>query len=65
MKNLSNIEKSKFRKGEYVGYNAAGVWCIERLSYHSLGKWRAVSACKEWVIYGYTLAELSDKLKDH
>lgn len=63
MKNLPNIEKSKFHKGEYVGYNAAGVWRIERLSYHSWGKWRAVSSCRQWLYYGFTLADLSAKLK--
>jgi hypothetical protein len=30
MKNLSNIEKSGFRKGEYVGYSDEGVQRIRR-----------------------------------
>ncbi len=39
MRNLHNIEKSAFRKGEYVGY-ANGVWHISK-SNSSSGTWFA------------------------
>lgn len=37
MKNLHNIEKSGFRKGEYVGY-ADGAWRITPLSRYRTGR---------------------------
>jgi len=35
---MHNVEKSAFRKGEYVGYGAGAVWHIRRVG---AGLWRA------------------------
>ncbi len=40
-KALPNIEKSAFRRGEYVGY-AHGVWRIKRAADPRFGVWVAV-----------------------
>lgn len=64
MKNLHNIEKSAFNKGEYVGY-AGGVWRIRRntLSY---GNWIARHRdMPNLVFYAFTLSALSDKLNQY
>lgn len=60
MRSFHNIEKSAFRKGEYVGY-AGGLIYQVRKSNSSFGNWVA------WVrdeppIYAFRLAELSEKL---
>ncbi len=55
---LSNIEKSAFRKGEYVGYGH-GVWRIKRGG----AGWRASSATiKPYSITAKTLRDLSPML---
>ncbi len=57
-----NVEKSAFRRGEYVGH-ATGAWCIIRN-----GKgWRAVAGtipgnCGR-TIYGATLRDISEELE--
>lgn len=62
MKTFHNIDKSEFRKGEYVGYGH-GLWRIHR---HSTGakRWRArhISKADMPVLFGPTLASLSDQL---
>ena len=40
MKNYSNIEKSAFRKGEYIGYSQGKVFHISK-SNSSFGSWFA------------------------
>lgn len=69
MKDLYNIEKSAFRRGEYVGYAQNLVWHIKK-SNSSYGTWEAfpapnkgyhvaIAACR---LYGFRLAEMSAKL---
>ena len=67
MQNLSNIEKSAFKPGEYVGYGAGTVW---RISRNDIG-WRAASRGE--ILDGYpslhvlcraTLRELSNALTE-
>ena len=62
MKNLPNIEKSAFRRGEYVGY-AHGVWIITR-SNGSNGNWFARHRDNQRAphLYAFTLEKLSEKL---
>lgn len=55
MENYSHIERSAFRKGEYVGY-AQGVWRIKR---HDR-QWRATHMQLPWVVTLNTLRELND-----
>jgi hypothetical protein len=64
MKNLPNVEKSAFRKGEYVGY-ANGVWIIRKFS-TSYGNWSARhrDSNRAPLIFGFTLTEISKKLTD-
>jgi hypothetical protein len=54
---MHNIEKSAFRRGEYVGY-ACGVWHIVG----SAGAWRATKREGGDVLSAGTLADLSTKL---
>ncbi len=56
MRNLHNIEKSAFHRGQYVGY-ANGVWRIDR---HA-GKWRAIKGIRD--IRADTLTEISALLE--
>ena len=59
MRSLHNIEKSGFRKGEYVGY-FDGVWRIVKVS----NIWRANHVNgKYWSVESPTLAELSLLIK--
>ena len=65
MKSLHNIEKSGFRRGEYVGY-ADGVWIIKR---YASGEWAWRSQPQDSALYlkhgvrfARTLEELSRKL---
>jgi hypothetical protein len=66
---MHNIEKSPFRKGEYVGY-ACGVWNIRPVKVR-VGKWRA-----RWVavsrddkstapLYAERLSDLSVMLAEY
>lgn len=63
MRNLHNIEKSAFRRGEYIGY-ARGVWRIVRTDRPG-GKWLAWHRDRpdeEPKIRANTLAEISERL---
>jgi hypothetical protein len=64
MKNLVNIEKSAFHKGEYVGYSN-GVWII-RKSNSSYGNWSAHhrDSNRAPLIFGFTLEDISKKLTE-
>ena len=59
MRYLHNIEKSRFHRGEYVGY-FDGVWRIVKVS----NIWRAIHVNgKYWSVEARTLAELSPMLR--
>lgn len=65
MQALSNIEKSAFHKGEYVGY-ANGVWRIMRANFH-IGtrriRWTAFHRDrKHHSLEAQTLREISKQL---
>lgn len=53
-----NIEKSGFRKGEYVGYALGTVWRIHRVA----GVWHATSLAGGHRLQGQTLAHVSTLL---
>jgi len=64
----SNIEKSAFRRGEYVGYAAGCVWRIQRCN-SSYGNWYAYPThgddANRWFtvpMAAHTLRALSQKL---
>ena len=59
---LARIEKSAFRRGEYVGY-AGGVWLI-RKSTSSYGRWAATHRDDKLkpTLYACTLASLDAQL---
>ena len=63
MKNLHNIEKSAFRKGEYIGYAKGKVWHITKTN-STYANWRAICAEADMfeTVYAYRLEEMSDKL---
>lgn len=62
MKSFPNIEKSVFRKGQYVGYGGGFVWRITK-STSSFGVWCARNTSKEnTMLWAWTLAEMSNKL---
>ena len=65
MKNLPNIEKSAFRRGEYVGY-AKGVWIITR-SNGSDGNWfaRHRDNPRAPFFYAMRLEDMSRKLEGY
>ena len=62
MKSYPNIERSAFRKGEYVGYSNGRVYHI-RKSNSSFGNWFAHNR-DNWndQIYAFGLQSMSDKL---
>lgn len=60
MKHLTNIEKSAFRKGEYVGYSD-GVWAI-RSADSFQGKWEAAKRGTYVRLYAPTLERMSEML---
>ena len=62
MKNYLNIEKSAFRKGEYVGYSNGKVFHI-RKSNSSFGNWHAANR-DNWneQVFAFGLASMSQKL---
>ena len=64
MKSYPNIEKSAFRKGEYVGYAEGKVYRITR-SNSSFGDWHAHDR-DNWndQIFAFGLASMSEKLKE-
>ena len=62
MKNYPNIEKSAFRKGEYVGYHEGKVYHV-RKSNSSFGNWFAHNRDNyNDQFFAYGLQSLSDKL---
>jgi len=56
-RSFPNIDKSGFRRGEYVGY-ARGVWRIRKADYG----WQAIHRDGSGALTGRTLAEISAKL---
>ena len=62
MKSYPNIDKSAFRKGEYVGYSNGKVFHI-RKSNSSFGNWHAANR-DNWneQLFAFGLASMSDKL---
>lgn len=64
MRNYPNIEKSGFRKGEYVGYSEGKVYRISR-SNSSFGDWFAHNQDNyNDQIFAFGLASMSAKLKE-
>lgn len=64
MKNFHNIEKSKFRAGEYVGYGGGKVWHIRKSS-RSDASWIASNRYDYLEqILAFKLDELSKKLEN-
>jgi hypothetical protein len=66
MRDLPNIEKSAFKKGEYVGYALGRVWRITKTN-SSYGNWIAVPPPVESNrhlanVYAFRLADMSEKL---
>ena len=57
-----NIEKSAFRRGEYVGYGGGKVWHIRKAS-TSYGTW-AAHVQNDWntQLFAFSLAKLSAQL---
>ena len=66
MTKLPNIEKSAFRRGEYVGYACGMLWHIRR-STSSYRTWYAVCRDDDRMpfLYGSALRELSARLAGH
>jgi hypothetical protein len=64
MKNYHNIEKSAFRKGEYVGYSNGKVYRITK-SNSSFGNWHAHNQ-DNWndQFFAFGLQSMSEKLAD-
>jgi hypothetical protein len=61
MRDLPNIEKSAFHKGQYVGY-ANGPWIIRRTN-SSYGNWVATTCNpSDPAIYAFRLSDMSAKL---
>lgn len=63
-----NIEKSAFRRGEYVGYAAGVVWRITK-SRSSFGTWHAAPMTRSGNqqldntnLFAFRLSDMSDKL---
>ena len=61
-----NIEKSVFRRGEYVGYSGTLVWRITK-SNNSSGKWHARNDSRDiqtvnTFVEAWTLDEMGNKL---
>ncbi len=63
MKSYPNIEKSKFRPMEYVGY-ANGAWHIYKYHIGSYQGWRASHQTTGKIIEGHSLKVISRKLED-
>ena len=61
MKDLHNIEKSAFRRGEYVGYARGKVWRISKTAY---GGWKWVATSDDaQSLYADRLIDLSKVLE--
>lgn len=65
MNNLHNIEKSAFRRREYVGYSD-GAWRITRTN-SSFGNWAASHATNQRapMLFAWNLRQLSAKLENY
>jgi len=62
MKNYHNIEKSAFRKGEYIGYCEGRIYHISK-SNSSFGTWFAYNRDNyNDQIFAFGLASMSEKL---
>ena len=64
-----NIEKSAFRKSEYIGYSGTMVWRIQKTN-SSFGNWQAYNNSHNireasTFLYGFTLKQISDKLNSY
>ena len=63
MKNYPNIEKSAFRKGEYVGYCEGKIYRISK-SNSSFGTWFAFNRDNyNDQVFAFGLASMSEKLQ--
>jgi len=63
MKNYHNIEKSAFRKGEYIGYCEGRIYHISK-SNSSYGTWFAYNRDNyNDQIFAFGLAAMSEKLE--
>jgi len=63
MKAMQNIEKSAFRKGEYVGYAGGKVWRIKKTN-SSYGNWFAHNRDSyNEQLYAMRLSDLQAKLE--
>lgn len=65
MKNLPNIAKSEYRKGEYIGYCDMGILHIYKAN-TSYGNWAASfrnDDRRNVSIFAHTLTEMSEKIK--
>ena len=60
---MHNIEKSAFRKGEYVGYSGGKVWCITKAD----DRWQAHCRGDYTIprLYATRLRDLSKKLEEY
>ena len=64
-KSFPNIDKSGFRRGEYVGYSAGndGIWFIKRANpIGSKHRWLVQKRNNKDCFYARTLGEISEKL---
>jgi hypothetical protein len=62
MKNYPNIEKSAFRKGEYIGYSQGKVFHISKTN-SSFGTWFAFNRDNyNDQVFAFGLASMSEKL---
>jgi hypothetical protein len=64
MKNYPNIDKSAFRKGEYIGYCEGKIYHISKTN-SSYGSWFAYNRDNyNDQIFAYGLAAMSEKLQE-
>lgn len=63
MRDLTNVEKSAFKLGEYVGYGGGKVWRIRKTLFGGW-KWAAHVPADHSIapMYGDTLKQISDTL---
>lgn len=60
---MHNIEKSAFRKGQYVGYSGCNTWRINKTN-SSFGNWCATTENSRMPhMFSFTLREMSSKLE--
>ena len=65
MKNYTNIEKSAFKRGEYVGYSEGKVFRITK-SNSSYGTWHARNRDNpNDQLFAFGLDAMSEKLTNH